>query len=223
MYAECTANKDKYAKWTIYCDQNDNGVFDEEEEQSESVLMYKNKCNKTKVIASMNCGMISETTAPAITTTTAPPCDCEISSKMLSKMGETAATECLSVNGKKYTVRFYCDDDEEGKTWNHTGTCKKLNKVPKKKLADTCIRDEDRTCSCELQINKIIKKVNKMNGNKLVKAECDTFDAKKPTWNVYCDLNENDQWDEGEIFEKQTNKCRKFAFDTDAFIFNCGN
>lgn len=202
-------------------------MFDENDEESEELVMYKNKCDKSKIAVSMYCGKPWESTEPVPTTTTttttktttAAPCDCVVASKMLKKMGDSGAAECQSVsaNGKKYSMKFYCDDDEGEFESVNTGTCRKLNKLPKTKFATKCISDEDQTCSCELQINKIVKKVNTFNGNKMAKAECDTYTAKKPTWKVYCDTNDNGEWDEWETFQEQTNKCRKFSFDTEFF------
>lgn len=178
--------------------------------------MYKDKCDKKKDPIKMNCGEgIPEATTPP--PTTEAPCECDIPKKMLSKMGKTGSSECLSANDNgKVSIKFYCDAngneycDEGEKIKEITGKCKKLKKYPKKNLANVCNKDKDKVCKCKKQIEFA---VNRMTHSNKIKAFCDSDpNNKTPEWTLYCDMNDNGIWDKGEIFEKQTNKCKKFAF-----------
>lgn len=218
MYAVCTENKSKFGKWVIYCDANNNTAHDGDE-QSENIIFYKNKCEKPKISATMDCGSAEVTepvpTTTTTTTTTAAPCDCVIPDKFLGLMGDGAQQECIKRDDDKYTIRFSCDSSANDPDFvsEQTGKCKKLKKIPKKKLAGKCGVD----CPCQKQMDAVTKKINKQNGNENAKSTCTHYHKKKPTWAIYCDGDGDDVLDAGEFSEEQKEKCRQYDFDIENF------
>ena len=209
IFDRTNLDKDKYAKWNVYCDANDNGSFDEGE-MFETILLYKTKCEKAKISASMNCGS-AETTEAVVTTTAAPTCDCEIPDKMLQKMASNAEYTCDSVHGtekkRKYKMTFSCPD-QNYEVSTKALTCKKLQKIPKKS-AKNCIDTSTNNCPCKTQMEKL---VNKIGGTS--KAVCTQYHKKKPTWKVFCDQPEGHS-------EEHKGKCKELADDFDKDNYQC--
>ena len=136
-------------------------------------------------------------------------------------MGDMAAFECQSKASfyGQVTVRFYCDNNDNGVydiNERHailSGTCSKLQKMPKKKFPGLCGKSEQdnfnqEDCPCKHRIEQSIK------GNIAAKYECTKYHKKSPTWKIFCDSNNNGLWDNGEENYEQTERCRKFKFPT---------
>lgn len=210
--AECKSDKDKYAKWNVYCDANENGNFDDGE-LFETILLYKSKCAKAKVAATMNCGS-AETTEATVTTTTAPTCDCIVADKYLAKMGPNVVQTCDSVHGTekktKYKMTFSCPDFNVVVSTKAL-PCNKMKKLPKKN-AMACVDQTTDNCPCLSQMQKLVKKIGGSAA-----AVCTKYHKKKPSWKVFCDIDNDNEVDANEYSELQKGKCNAFDFDKDNF------
>jgi len=213
LKAHCLTNKEKYAKWVVYCDVNNNGEFDKDEkEKSTDFLLYKAKCDKQKTPVEIECGKPEDNTKPPttekpitepVTEEPEPQCDCEVPAKILKKLGTGGSAKCLG-HKKKIEMQFFCDLDKNGEVDEgeelgivEEKKCVKFNKTHKKmKWQKKCnkMKDKDEEpvdeCGCETQIAKVEKKLK-------AEAECVKANAKKPTWKFTCKNGESEEFTKG--------------------------
>lgn len=106
---ECMRTKKKKAFWSIFCDNDENGVFSEGDEKSDVITKECNPVNNAKSLWEINCGDgnvvrqcgVDLAEAAAIRNSNAEPLP--------------VIAECVKVmNAKKTRWRYTCDENQNG-------------------------------------------------------------------------------------------------------------
>ena len=186
------AKKKKPEDWTVFCDEDGNGIQNGDEKTISFVMNKKCKAIQSGT-SSISCGSGSDEEPPV-------DCDCDA----LPKDCDNCDAKCISVNGKKVEIEFTCPAGTEnaGASTTIKNKCKKISQTNANLECEGNSGGLD--CTCKSQADAAAAAVG-------AKAECIVVNKKKPTYRFYCDDNENGQFDNNENSKTDKNKCKKLS------------